>query len=122
VASLMVGRYGMSEKLGRVHLLRIEGNEFLGGDMIPNDLASPPVLEAMHADISRMLDAADSRAKDLLKQHRALLDDIVQRLLVHESLEGDELASLLDPLRPKPRELPLAAMPNGHTAPVRPQV
>ena len=115
VASLMVGRYGMSEKLGKVHLLRIEGNEFLGGDMVPNDLASEPVLEVMHAEISRMLDAADEQAKELLRTHRPLLDDIVARLLEHESLEGDELAALLHPVRPRPRELPVPVPSNGRS-------
>jgi cell division protease FtsH len=117
VASLMVGRYGMSEKLGKVHLLRIEGNEFLGGDMVPNDLASQPVLEEMHAEISRMLDAADEQAKELLRTHRPLLDEIVARLLEHESLEGDELAAMLHPVRPLPRELPVPAPVNGRSTP-----
>jgi len=99
LAHNMVGRYGMSTRLGKVHMLRLTGSEFLAGDVAPTDLVEGEVLVRLHEEVRQLLDEADLRARQLLEEHRALLDGIVDRLLQHESLEGRDLAPLLDPVR-----------------------
>ncbi|HXA27992.1 MAG TPA: ATP-dependent zinc metalloprotease FtsH [Candidatus Angelobacter sp.] len=100
VATLMVGRYGMGKRLGKVHLLKIDGSEFLGGELVPTELVDGDLLGQLHQEVRELLDDADARAGAMLREHRVFLDTIVQRLLDQETLDGPELAPLLEPLRP----------------------
>jgi len=99
VASLMVGRYGMGKTLGRAHLLRVDGAEFLGGELQPTELVSPEVLDRLHAEVNELLDSADAHARTLLDRHRAVLDELVTQLLDKETLEGSDLEPILAPFR-----------------------
>jgi len=99
LARLMVGRYGMSERLGRVQLVRIEGSEFLGAETMPDDMTTATVLTEMHEEVRSLIAAAEAQATEVLQQHRALLDDVATQLQVRESLEGPELETLLAPAR-----------------------
>jgi cell division protease FtsH len=99
LARLMVGRYGMSERLGRVQLVRIEGSEFLGAETMPDDMTTATVLTEMHEEVRSLIAAAEAQATEVLLQHRALLDQVAAQLQVRESLEGPELETLLAPAR-----------------------
>ncbi len=101
LAQVMVGRYGMSEQLGPVTLVQREGAAFLGGDMVPSPLTAGPVLMEVHQEVRRLVDEAETQAIEILVRHRAVLVDVAGRLEREESLEGSELESLLEPLRPE---------------------
>jgi cell division protease FtsH len=47
-----------------------------------------------------MTDAHD-QARSVLRDHRAVLDTLSERLLVKEVIEGEELRELLGPIPPK---------------------
>ena len=108
LAQMMAGRYGMSEKLGRVRLVRIEGSEFLGGESVPTELITSDVLTELHDEVRRLIAGAEESAGEVLRAHRGLLDDVATQLMERESMEGEELAALLAPLRP-----PLDMVPSG---------
>jgi len=112
VAQMMVGRYGMSQQMGKVRLVHVEG-EFLGGggDAYPADFAQGPVLAAFHDEVRALIDLAQQAAVEVLTTHRRLLDTLVGQLLDHESLEGQPLRELIDPLRPAHDEGLLAIPP-----------
>ena len=100
LARLMVGRYGMSERLGRVQLVRIDGNEFLGTEAMPDDMTTAAVLTEMHEEVRALIANAEAQATEVLQQHRALVDEIAAALQERESLEGLELETMLAPARP----------------------
>jgi cell division protease FtsH len=84
IARSMVGRWGMSERIGRLSVLPVEGDPRMSG-------ISDALLDAVDEEVRRITDECYGEAKRLLKQHRAQLDAIVAQLLVHESLDEPEL-------------------------------
>ena len=98
LARELVGRYGMSERIGRVRLLAADADEYLGTSA---GLAS--ISERTHElfddEVRRILDAAETRAKELVGANRAVLDRLAATLLDREMLEGAALAERLAPVR-----------------------
>jgi cell division protease FtsH len=96
LARQLVGRYGMSERLGRVRLLASEADEYLG---ITAGLAamSEHTHEEFDAEVRRLLDDAEDQARATVEKHRQVLDGLVGRLLERETLEGEALSDALAP-------------------------
>ena len=101
LAHLIAGRYGMSQRLGKVQFLRREGGDYLGGTMVPTDVATGPVLMEMHQEVRRLLDEAEAGAGEILGRHRKTLTEISKQLVEVESLDGPELEEMLEPVRPE---------------------
>ena len=97
IARELVGRYGMSERMGRVRLLAADTDEYLGTG---TGLAaiSERTHEAFDEEVRRLLDAAEERAAAIVEDNRPVLDDLVGRLLERETLEGAPLADALRPV------------------------
>jgi cell division protease FtsH len=93
----MVGRFGMGSK--RRRLLSHEIDEFLGGDVALSDI-SPETHHEMEAEIDRLLVLAENEASRLLSDHRDILEALAERLVTEETLEGEEVASILQPVVP----------------------
>ncbi|MBO0510991.1 ATP-dependent zinc metalloprotease FtsH [Streptomyces beijiangensis] len=80
----MVGRWGMSEKVGRL-------------TAIPSDIqgayglsAAPATLDAVDSEMRRIVDGCYEEAKRLLREHRGQLDALAAALLENETLEEAE--------------------------------
>src|SRR3954453_14207642 len=84
IARSMVGRWGMSERIGRLSVLPVEGDPRMSG-------ISDGLLDAVDEEVRRITDECYGEAKRLLKQHRNKLDAIVAQLLIHESLDEPEI-------------------------------
>jgi cell division protease FtsH len=84
----------MSERLGRVRLLASEADEYLGTTA---GLAamSERTHEEFDAEVRRLLDDAEDRAREIVEAHREVLDKLVVRLSERETLEGEALAEVL---------------------------
>jgi cell division protease FtsH len=94
LARELVGRFGMSERLGRARLLAHDAEEFLvGGPGLA--LMSDATHEAFDEEVRRLLEAAEHRAQAVIEANRAVVDAIVARLLERETLEGEALARAL---------------------------
>ena len=88
VARQMVGRWGMSQAVGPVSILPGPGQEpTLGFD---GSEPAPATRELVDAEIRRLLDEGDERARRTLREHRAQLDGLVEALLAAETLDADE--------------------------------
>ena len=119
IAQVMVGQYGMSERLGKVRMVRTEGGSFLGGASVPTELTAGPVLMELHQEVRRLIDDAEAAAQDVLMRHRLVLDELTERLEENETLDGTELESILEPVRPEMNLMPGAPLPmpaNGSKA------
>src|SRR4051812_44503534 len=94
LARELVGRYGMSERLGRVRLLARDADEFLGAAAGLNAM-SEKTHQTFDDEVRRLLDQAEKRARETVQRNRAVLDGLVARLLERETLEGRPLAEAL---------------------------
>ncbi len=104
IARAMVTRWGMSERLGPRTFGRSEELVFLGREISETRNYSEKVAEEIDDEVRRLIEEAQERARDILKEHRALLDKLATVLLDVETLEGETLAKLLnsDPNEPWP--------------------
>ena len=91
----IAGRFGMSPTLGRARLLAPDAEVYLGNDNGGLGAVSGRTHEALDAEVRRLLDEAESEAIRLLEVHRTTLDTLVDLVLAEETLEGDDLQSIL---------------------------
>jgi cell division protease FtsH len=98
LARELVGRYGMSERLGRVRLLAHDADEYLDGSVALAAM-SERTHEAFDEEVRRLLDDAERQAKAVVEANREVLDGLVATLLERETLEGEALTGLLAGVR-----------------------
>ncbi len=84
LARSMVGRWGMSERVGRLSVLPVEGDPRMMG-------VSESLLNAVDEEVRRITDECYAEARRLLRENRHRLDAIVERLLEKESLDEPEI-------------------------------
>jgi cell division protease FtsH len=80
IARSMVGRWGMSEKVGAVSALPAEGDPHLMG-------TSSALLDLVDEEVHRISDECLAEARRLIRENRDKLDAIVAQLLIHETLD-----------------------------------
>jgi len=107
----MAGRYGMSERLGRVRVLREEREVFLGRDYLTTRDVSQPTLEHLDAEVRRILDEQEQRARALLIGNREVASALAIALASQETLQGDRLRGYLTKVR---TGMATAAQPTAH--------
>jgi cell division protease FtsH len=94
IARDMVGRFGMSPRLGRARLLASDAEVYLGGDTGIGQLSDPTHTE-MDAEIGRILHAAENEATRLLEANLDVLHKMAEQLKDLETLEGVPLHKML---------------------------
>jgi cell division protease FtsH len=102
IARSMVGRWGMSEKVGRLSVLPAEGDPRMAG-------VSDALLDAVDEEVRRITDECYAEARRLLRDNRGKLDAIVAQLLARESLDEPEVYAAAGIDRP-PARPPAAAV------------
>jgi cell division protease FtsH len=80
IARAMVGRWGMSERIGVMSVIPAEGDPRMAG-------TSNAMLNAVDEEVRRITDECYEEAQHLLAAHRPQLDAIVEQLLAHETLD-----------------------------------
>jgi cell division protease FtsH len=95
VARQMVMRYGMSEKLGPVALGRQQGNMFLGRDIASERDFSEETAATIDDEVSKLVEQAYKRAKEVLVSNRSVLDRLADMLVEKETVDSEELQDLL---------------------------
>ena len=93
IARSMVGRWGMSERIGKLSVLPAEGDPRMAG-------ISDGLLDAVDEEVRRITDECYAEARRLLRENRAKLDAIVTQLLAHESLDEPEIYAAAGIARP----------------------
>jgi cell division protease FtsH len=94
-AKQMTMRFGMSEKLGPRVLGHNHGAPFLGRDMHSEPDYSDDLARTIDSEIRRIIEEAHQRARDILVEHRADLENLSQILLKRETIEREEFLGLL---------------------------
>ena len=93
LARRMVTQFGMSDKIGLMALATTE-NEYLGAQAYM-DCAQTTAATA-DDEVRTLLSACYEDAKQLLRENRALLDEIALYLLQKETITGDELMAYVN--------------------------
>ncbi len=91
----MAGRFGMSDRLGRARVLRPQREIFLGRDYLLAGDVSQPTMEHLDAEVRRILDEQEARARAILDRQRPVLDRLAEVLVSQETLQGTELHAVL---------------------------
>nr|MCU0494631.1 ATP-dependent zinc metalloprotease FtsH [Chloroflexaceae bacterium] len=107
IARSMVTRYGMSQKLGPLVFGEKEELIFLGREISEQRNYSDEVARQIDNEVSQLAFEAQDRARQILLNNRAVLDDMANILLEAETLEGERLAELMR------RVVPLTITLNG---------
>ncbi len=95
IARRMVTEFGMSEKLGRVRYSANEQEVFLGHSVTQTQNMSEATAETIDAEIRRIIETAELRARKLLTEGMDDLHKVAKALLEYETLSGDEVKALL---------------------------
>jgi cell division protease FtsH len=87
VARSMVGRWGMSQKLGPLTVLPSDGQ----GPLLPGaSETSPQTQWLIDEEVHRIVDDAHAEVTQLLADHRDQLDDLTHALLKAETLDAPD--------------------------------
>jgi cell division protease FtsH len=95
-ARQMVCRFGMSDAMGALTYGNPGGSSFLEGQVSMGDRNySEDTAQQIDAEVRKMIDAQRERALDILKRRHHALDMIVEKLLIEETLEKEQLDEIL---------------------------
>ncbi len=102
LARKMVTEFGMSDRLGPLTLGTKHGPVFLGRDLFESQNYSDEIAYEIDKEVRRIIDECYSRARAVLTEHKETLERIAKALLERESLQSDELDTLIagQPLLP----------------------
>jgi len=103
IARRMVTEWGMSDKVGPIHLSGGDSSAvFLGRDYARKGDHSEVYASIIDTEVKRIIDAAFERGRTLLKKNKKRLDQVAQALLERETITGAELRDLLNGKKLKP--------------------
>jgi cell division protease FtsH len=106
LARKMVREWGMSDRIGPM-AWGSQGTVFLGEDLMHTRDYSEDTSRVVDEEIERILRAQELRAESVLSIHRGGLEAVAAALLEHETIDGREIARLVDVAFGRPvHELP----------------
>ena len=103
----MVMRYGMSDKMGVMVYAENEGEVFLGRSVTKTTHISEKTMQAVDAEIRRILDEQYKRARELIEGHQKEMHRMAKALLDWETIDGDQIDDILAGNEPRPPKSPV---------------
>jgi cell division protease FtsH len=95
LARKMVREWGMSERVGPM-AWGSQGMVFLGEDLMHTRDYSEDTSRVVDEEVARILREQEARATSVLREHRAGLEAVAAALLEFETVDGAEIARLVD--------------------------
>ncbi len=123
LARRMVTEWGMSETLGRLRYSQEEDQVFLGRSFGKTQNVSDDTARLIDAEVRRIIESAEERARQELEKHMPALDAVAEELLTYETLSGQEVQEILDGkaiVRSQPSDDDEAAGGKPESAPAKP--
>jgi len=126
LAKAMVMHWGMSDKLGNVLYGESQEYVFLGRDMMRSKDYSEETAKEIDAEVKRIVDGAFKTAKELIETNRDKLEKIANGLLEYETLDGTQVAEIVNsgtftpPPKPPTDTTPMMGAPAGTVLPENP--
>jgi cell division protease FtsH len=107
IARQMVGRWGMSEKLGPLTLLPSDGQSPYSGYPPTLSETSPETQWLVDQEVQSLVENLHAEVTELLSSHRSQLESLTQALLVAETLDAPAAyAAAGVPMPPQPHPEP----------------
>jgi cell division protease FtsH len=103
----MVTRLGMSIELGPMVYGQKDEMVFLGKEFTEQRDYSESVAEKIDIEVKQLVSDAYQRAKDILEQHRDVLEELAQKLLEQETIDAKELDEIFPVPQPKDGGMPV---------------
>jgi cell division protease FtsH len=100
IATDMVCKYGMSEKLGPRTFGKDHGPIFLGRDLVQEKDFSDETGRTIDLEVKKLVEDAYLEAKKVITDKKDLLLEMSEALIKVERLEGEELEFFLEKVRP----------------------
>src|SRR5690606_38615377 len=91
IARKMVCSWGMSEKLGPLSFGKQGEEVFLGREMGTSRNYSEKVAQLIDDEVQRIVMAGYTKAVELLKEHRKVLEQLAEALLLKETIETSDI-------------------------------
>jgi cell division protease FtsH len=113
----MVTQYGMSPELGPIKLGQNDGQPFLGRDFGHQPDYSTEIAIEIDREIRALIDEAHDEALEILVHNRDVLEELADALIEQETVEKDELATILGKVRARPSRA-IKPLMNGDSASV----
>lgn len=109
LARAMVTELGMSDKIGPINYSERQGSDFLGSELFSGKLHSEETAREIDEEVERILREAYETARHLITEHSDALKRLTAGLMKYETIDKDEIFSLIDgadpeTLRPEPSE------------------
>ena len=126
LAKAMVMHWGMSDKLGNVLYGEAQEYVFLGRDMMRTKDYSEATAQDIDAEVKRIVDGAFQTAKQLIENNRDKLELVANGLLEYETLDGAQVAEIVQsgtftpPPKPPANFTPMMGAPAGTPLPENP--
>ena len=96
IARRMVTEWGMSDRIGPIHMSGSDNNAvFLGRDYGRHSEYSDEYARMVDEEVKMIIDNAFQKGRGMLKKYKKQLDLIAESLLMKESINGQELRSLI---------------------------
>ena len=95
MARRMVTAYGMSERLGAVSYDSGHDEVFIGRSMAQAKSYSEEVAAQIDQEVKAIIDAGCRRCREVLEQYREQTERAAQYLLEHETMSGEDFASVM---------------------------
>jgi cell division protease FtsH len=96
IARRMVCEWGMSEAIGP---LTFRAPQPLGGQ--PGQILSEATATLIDAEVKKLVQSAADTARQLLTDHRPVLEALTSALLERETLNRDDIRAIVDRVRPQ---------------------
>ncbi|XJZ27393.1 ATP-dependent zinc metalloprotease FtsH [Bacillota bacterium Lsc_1132] len=96
IARKMVTEFGMSDKLGPLQFGQAQGQVFLGRDINNDQNYSDAIAYEIDLEIQRIIKECYAKAKKILTENREKLNLIATTLLEVETLDADQIKSLVE--------------------------
>lgn len=91
----MITEFGMNETLGTVRYNANEEEVFLGHSVARQQHVSEETARRIDEEVRKLIDWAESKAREILTRHLEDLHRISKALLEYETLSGDEVRALM---------------------------
>ena len=102
LAQKMVQRWGMSDRLGPRVYGDNDSEVFLGRDMVTHRNLSNATAEEVDKEVSRIIEEQYDRARNIIEEHRQIIETMTKNLLEWETLESDQIAQIMAGDEPRP--------------------
>ncbi|HET89810.1 MAG TPA: ATP-dependent metallopeptidase FtsH/Yme1/Tma family protein [Chloroflexi bacterium] len=96
LARRMVTEFGMTDSLGPVRYAAPAGSGYLQTQINLRQELSPETATLIDQETRHLVETAQQRATDLLRTHRAALDEVARVLQVREVINGDEIRRIVE--------------------------